>query len=216
MVITIHVNPTQPHQLEHARWFEEGFKRHGLKLEVTSDVHKESDVHIVSGPHYAKEFWVDHPRTIWLDRAYWHEDKSGMWKSMDWVSLGWLRSDGGREFDIGSNREQPTIAHNAADTGTIFLADFRGPIERADTVRRHPQEGGSKESLRDALRRHRTAIGYKTTALVTAALEGLDVICKDPRSIMFEDNWFQLLPYADWRWDEIMEGDAWEHLKERL
>jgi hypothetical protein len=50
--------------------------------------------------------------------------------------------------------------------------------------------------------------------LVSAALAGLEVICKDARNIMFERNWLELLPYADWHWSEIENGDALEHLYE--
>jgi hypothetical protein len=47
---------------------------------------------------------------------------------------------------------------------------------------------------------------------VTAALEGLEVVCKDDRNIMSEPNWLELLPYADWNHQEIENGDVWEHL----
>jgi hypothetical protein len=173
----------------------------------------QADVHIVSGPHYAKNVWQGHPRTVLLDRAYYHEERSGRWASMDWVSLGWLRPDGGRSFRKGCGRTPPTIEERPASGGTIFLADYGGPVEAADTVRRHPAEQQSTESLRAALRRHRTAIGYQTTALVTAALAGLEVVCKDARNILARCDWLELLPYADWHWTEIESGEAWEHLK---
>ena len=47
---------------------------------------------------------------------------------------------------------------------------------------------------------------------MTAALEGLEVVCKDDRNIMAEPNWLELLPYADWSHHEIENGDVWEHL----
>jgi len=131
---------------------------------------------------------------------------------MDWVSIGWLRPDGGRRFRVGSGRAVPVIESRPDTGGTIFLADYGGPIEQADTVRRHPAEEASGETLHAALRRHRTAIGYGTTALVSAALAGLEVICKDARNIVSELNWLELLPYADWHWSEIENGDALEHL----
>jgi hypothetical protein len=149
-----------------------------------------------------------------LDRAYYHEEKTGRWKSMDWVSIGWQRSDGGRTFRVGSGRCVPVIEGRPATGGTIFLADYGGTAEAADTVRRHPNDEAPQEPLRAALRRHRTAIGYGTTALVSAALAGLEIICKDERNIMRQPNWLQLLPYADWHWSEIENGDALEHLYE--
>jgi hypothetical protein len=212
VVIAFHCNFAQPHQLEHAEWFKKGFERHGLKVEITANPLKSADVHIVSGPHYAKHCWLGHPRTILLDRAYWHEGVSGRWASMDWVSLGWLRPDGGRAFKAGAGREAPRLEERPASGGTIFLADYGGQIEEADTVRRHPCDEQPAEPLRDALRRHRRAIGYQTTALVAAALAGLEIICRDARNILAESNWLELLPYADWHADEIASGEAWEHL----
>lgn len=189
-----------------------GFKRLGLEAEITHSPTSVADVHVVSGPHFAKQHWIGHPKTIWLDRAYYHEEKSGRWASMDWVSLGWLRSDGGREFGLGYGRKPPNVEDRPHDGGTIFLADYGGPVERADTIRRHPQEERPAEGLRDALRRHRIAVGYQTTALVTAGLCGLEIVCKDARNIMAESNWLELLPYADWHWTEIESGEALEHL----
>lgn len=135
---------------------------------------------------------------------------------MDWVSLGWMRADGGRLFTAGAGRASPAIEDRPTQGGTIFLADYGGPIEPADTVRRHPADEQPRESLRDALRRHRTAIGYQTTALVMAALAGLEIICKDRRNILWESNWLALLPYADWHWSEIESGAAWEHLMQHV
>lgn len=134
---------------------------------------------------------------------------------MSWVSLGWLRPDGGRTFPKGCGRPSPEIETNHGE-GAIFLADYGGPVEAADTVRRHPQEEAPKEPLRAALQRHKVAIGYQTTALVTAALQGLKIVCKDRRNIMSEPDWLELLPYADWRYNEIMNGDAWAHLCQQI
>ena len=136
---------------------------------------------------------------------------------MDWISLGWLRPNGSRYFHIGEGRDKPEIKERPDKDGTIFLADYDGPIEEADTVRLHPEHNGKSgpppsETLYEALKRHRTAIGYETSALVTAALEGLDVICKGKINIMLEPNWHDLLPYADWHYSEIQSGEAWEHL----
>jgi len=162
-------------------------------------------MHVVLGPHFAKREWLDHPRVILLDRSYYRPDP-------EHVSLGWMRPDGGRDFRTGSGRDAPTIESQPEQGGSIFLADYGGPIEPADTVRRHPAEESSTETLREALRRHRIAIGYQTTALVTAALAGLEIICRDPRNILWQANWLELLPYADWQWSEIESGEAWEHL----
>jgi hypothetical protein len=209
--IAVHINPAQPHQVEHGQWLKRGIERHGLKVEVTAGVLVPADIHIVSGPHYSKSSWLGHPRTVLLDCAYYHGERS-RWHSTDWVSLGWMREDGGRRFRAGTGRAPPAIEARPAEGGTIFLADYGGVIEPADTVRRHPAEETPREPLRDALRRHRKAVGYRTTALVAAALAGLEIVCKDERNILWERNWLELLPYADWHWSEIESGEAWAFL----
>lgn len=209
MVITIHINAALNHQVEHALWFKAGLKRHGVDLVITSNIQQESDIHIVSGPHYAASYWASHKRTILLDRCYYMGNP-------DNVSLGWIKPNGGRQFIAGSGRKSPDIKPNRARSGRIFLADYNGPVETADTVRLHPGRSCGQPGLIDELRRHRVAIGYRTTALVTAALEGLEIECKDDRNILAEPNWLELLPYADWHKTEIESGEAWQHLLQSL
>lgn len=133
---------------------------------------------------------------------------------MDWVSLGFVRG-GVRAFREGVGRSSPTLKSPPESSLTIFLRDFngKGPHFPVDTVRSHPAEGENKLSLIDDLRRHGKAIGYSTTALITAALEGLEVHSLDPNHILNNPNWLRVLPYADWHYSEIQSGDAWEHLK---
>lgn len=214
MHIVLHISPTLVHQHEHSEWFTEGLKRHGLNLDITTDPHKEGDVHIVSGPHYAKRYWLDHPKTLLIDRAY-HPNKqikSGQWVSEDYVSVGWMNKDGGRDFRKTESRGSYSIQHQAGDKGTIFLKDYGGPEAMADTVRLHPAEKQYPESLEDALKRHKTAIGFRTTALVKAGLMGLDIVCLDKQNIMAQPDWLELLPSADWHYSEIQSGEAWEFL----
>jgi hypothetical protein len=129
-----------------------------------------------------------------------------------YVSLGWLTEDGGRDFVPGT--DHASVKPKPLKTGyrSIFLADYMGEIEKADTVRYHPDQRRPTETLEQALARHDIAIGYSSTALVTAALEGLQIICKDKRHILNMDNWKELLPYADWYYARIESGEAWEHL----
>lgn len=198
-------------QMEHTEWFRDGLKNHGIDLIISNSRNTKGDIHIVSGPNFCRNEWLDHPRVISIDRCYYHPGKS-IWKSMDWISLGWLRPDGGRKFIMGSGRQKPIIKPRPKTGGTIFLADYDGPVEKADTVRLHPAKQSHTDTLEEALSRHRKAVGYQTTSLVTAALEGLEIVCKDERSILTEPDWLELLPYADWRYDEIQSGEAWEHL----
>jgi len=148
-----------------------------------------------------------------VDRAYIPDhQRISKWASEDWVSLGWMRTDGSRDFRLGTGREPPRIEAGPPGRGTIFLCDYDGPIEQADTVRLHPARHRSKEPLPDALRRHARAVGYQTSALVQAGLMGLEVVCKDPRNIMAQPNWLDLLPYADWHYSEIQSGEAIAHV----
>lgn len=213
MHVAIHISQLS-HQLEHAQWFKAGLKKHGIDLTITHDINLEADIHIVSGPHYAKQRWLGHP-TILIDRAIIpdHQTRSGKWDSEDWLSIGWMNKDGGRDYKIGAGRNPPPRKDRGAERGSIFLADYNGPVEQADTVRLHPARKHYKRSLLDDLRRHAIAIGYTTSALVTAGLEGLEVVCREPTNIMNRPDWYEVLPYADWRYDEIQSGAIWEQLQ---
>lgn len=221
MDIVYHFNPSQPHQIEHGKWLFKGFKKHGLNLVCTDDVNRQADVHIVSGPHYAKNRWINHDlgRVLLIDRAYipGHQYRGGKWASEDYVSIGWMNRDGTRSFVKGSGKPKIQIQHCAAKSGTIFLADYNGLIvtEGVDTVRQHPANLVTKhsESLKCALSRHKYAFGYNTTALVTAALLGLETKSLVKGHILNQDDWLGKLPYADWSYNEIENGDAWEHLQ---
>jgi len=126
-----------------------------------------------------------------------------------------MKENGEREYKIGSkSKHQPVkIKTRGSGAGTIFLADYNGPIHQADTIRLHPDNGTTKERLIDAIRRHDTAIGYRTTALITAAIEGLNIICMDENHILNDPKWPEILPWADWHYSQIESGEAWEHLK---
>ncbi len=131
---------------------------------------------------------------------------------MDWLSIGWIKN-GRRIFRAGSGRKSPRPKVRKNTTGTVFLADYYGPVGPADTIRLHPQREANQEPLLDCLHRHARAIGYNTTALITAGLEGLEIECKSPDSIMSQPNWLELLAYTDWRYDEIESGELCTHLQ---
>lgn len=212
MDIAIHANLALPHQREYAEYFRAGFSRHGLKAEITGSKEQNADIHVIQGPHFCKDVWLGHPNVILLDREYYHGEFTLHPRNMDWVSVGWMRKDGGRKFTNTGGREPPIVKSNAANRGAIFLRDFGGPSERADAIRYHPAEKRSSIGLIEELHGYRTAIGYQTSALVTAGLEGLEVDCRDPRNIMWESNWLDLLPYADWHYTEIQSGELIENL----
>ena len=194
--------------MSYADALQSGFRAHGDKAIITGDPYASADIHVVLGPHYAKRQWLGAP-CILLDRCYYRGDP-------EHVSIGWMTETGGRVFEVGEGREPPTPKPLKTGSRSIFLADYQGEIEPADTIRKHPADQEPTCSLVEALQAHDIAIGYKTTALVTAALEGLQVVCRSPDNIMSEPNWLDLLPYADWSYDEIYSGEAWQHLKRSL
>lgn len=214
MLIVYHANHTQPHQIEHGEWFKAGFKRHGLSLEITADIYKEADIHIVSGPHYAKRQWLN-ARTILLDKRYYREGPKPVGMASDpYVSLGWMTKTGHHIILRGEGRPPPEIGTNAGQ-GTIYLCEYGElPPQGFDTVRRHPDDEKSAESLTDALSRHKTAYGHNTTALIKAALMGLDTVCFDPNYIMNRPDWREALPYADWGYYEF--DKAINHLWQQI
>lgn len=119
-----------------------------------------------------------------------------------------MNPDGSRTFYKGEGRGPPKVKPMKTGSRTLFLADWRGPIEQADTVRYHPAEHKAAETLQEAISRHDVAVGYGTTALVEAALEGLRIVCKDPRHILNQPDWISLIPYADWSYSELNEAVA--------
>lgn len=205
MLIAIHTNPSQPHQVRYAEYLQSGFNRHGLNAVITHNINLNADIHVVIGPWYALNRWRGHSWVIWVDRCYYRGNPSH-------VSVGWLNKNGGRDFHNSGRRKHVERENRQAGTGSIFLADYEGPIRQADTIRLHPARENNKEPLHDVLRRHARAIGYKTTALVTAYLMGLDVVSHDPEHILNKGP--DLLPYADWHYKEIESGELWEHLQQ--
>lgn len=159
-------------------------------------------MHVVLGPHYAKRYWLGH-KAVLMDRCYYRGDP-------DHVSIGWMRPDGGRWFHKGEGRKSPEVKPLKTGNKTLFLADYNGIIEPADTIRLHPAQKPSQKPLQDDLATHDVAIGYATTTLVTAALEGLQIVCKSDLNILSNPDWLDLLPYADWGYHEMNE--AIEHL----
>jgi len=205
MDIAIHGNPSQVHQVKLTELISNGFKRHGLRSTVTSDRLLHADIHVVIGPHYAKNTYLSHNNVILVDRCYYKGNP-------DHVSVGWMNTKGGRDFVEGEGRVRPKVRKSLGDK-SLFLADFNGVVEDADIVRQHPANVSCETTLAEDIKQCDRAIGYNTTALVLAALGGLDVTCKGDTSILLDENWLNLLPYADWHNDEIESGELWHHLK---
>ena len=213
MFVAIHVNPSLAHQVDHGERWRKGFARHGIAATVTNDPSRAADIHVISGPWFAKKQWTGHPRVIGIDRAWCQPNP-------EYVSVGWLRADGGYEYRKGTGRQAPVKRATKSGERAVYLMDYNGaplPLRgyggAIHEVRRHPSNVRPRDTLADSLNRNAIAVGYMTTALAVAALAGLRVVCLDPRSLMARPDWWELLPYADWTLDEIENGDVWEHLK---
>jgi hypothetical protein len=213
MHIAIHSSPSLIHQLEYAEYFRQGFERHGLKSEITHSPTTQADIHVIQGPHFAKAHWLHHPRVILLDRAYYHQEIHSEPRMMDWVSVGWMNSDGERDFYEGEGRKPPIIQEPTGNK-SIFLVDYNGICdEPTDLIRYHPANQTYKTTLEDDLSQCNWATGYKTTALITAALMGLKTKSKYRYHILNNKNWLKLLPYIDFHYREIASGELWDHLQ---
>lgn len=211
MFISIHANPALAHQREYAEYFRQGFEKHGLKSEITHSPTTPADIHVVQGPYFAKDIWLNHPRVILLDRAYYHQEFTSHPRNMNWVSVGWMTPTGDRVFHESEGRQPPKVGETTG-TKSIFLADYNGVLEKADIVRMHPQNFRYSRTLEDDLKQCNRATGYKTTALITAALMGLKVTSKHENHILNKENWLKLLPYIDFNYREIANGELWAHL----
>lgn len=179
----IHYNPRLQHQVDHARAFvSSGF-------EATTDPYENADIHIVSGPYYAKPYWLNHPKVLEIDRAWWGDP--------DCISIGWLQPDGTRKFASGTApRAKPTMwdwkSNQWGDIGEIrciVLADYQQNVsdivEQASkrfasvTVRKHPTEEKALLPLVDDMQWADVVIGHSGTALFEAIKYGTPVICTD-------------------------------------
>jgi len=229
MVILMHFNPHLDHQVKHA----EAFKAAGIQ--TTPSPEGEADVHIVSGPYFALERWRDHPRVIWLNRAFYGDP--------EYVSIGWLEPDGNRTFACGDeSREKPELLPwKTRECSALILADFEQNVDQLAfdvrhrfgyaRVRRHPAEGGLKSgelpavSLESQLMLHDVCIGHSSTALFEAVVLGVPVICTDPYNVVAEvsahgvtdelvrcdrQDWLHRVSWMQWNHDEF--GQALEHL----
>jgi hypothetical protein len=234
VLAVIHYNARLAHQVAHAAAFLEGFKRHGITAQATPERDTEGDLHIVSGPWYALDRWAAHPRTILIDRAYWGDP--------DCVSIGWLLPDGGRYYAAAmppdrwraSGQELRPLREGGE---SLLLGDYpedRRAYRRQMALhgirrfRPHPSAAAWPDcpaeiltgDLAAILTDYGTAYGYKSTALVLAALHGLNIVALDPRAITarwareHREAWCYDLAYAQWSLAEIAAGHAWEHLRQ--
>ncbi len=123
-----------------------------------------------------------------------------------------MNTIGGRNYKIGIGRKKLRI-NEPKGNSSLFLADYNGIKEQADIIRLHPANQKYESTLQNDIDKCNRATGYNTTALIQAALSGLKINCKGSNSILLNENWLELLPYANWNYNEIKNGDVWEHLR---
>lgn len=227
--VAIHTNLRLDHQREYAEHLKSGFEVHGYEVEVTADRTNQADIHVIQGPHYALHENLGKP-TIFLDRCFWGHPRQV-------VSLAWLTHDGGKvwEAEAPGDREKPYLQPwRANQENALILNDYdrEFPEQQAREhfvvveVREHPARTKPLEALNDALERNHVAIGYLSTALVSAVVKGLPVICFDKRSPVYSmashsldeivrperEQWLNNLSYMNWSYAEIESGEALERL----
>lgn len=224
----IHYNPALSHQCDHAKAFE------ACGFEATTDPRAEADIHVISGPHYAKAHWLNHPRVLEIDRAWWGDPDS--------ISIGWLQPDGTRKFANGDvSRETPIMEPwKTREDSCLILADYGqdpSEIEHAARMqftsvrtRLHPADSRERyiTTLETMLRLHDVAIGHAGTSIFEAIKMGVPVICTDPKNECMpvcsglidaplyrgdRKQWLHEMSYKQFSLAEISSGLAWELLK---
>jgi hypothetical protein len=226
--VVVHANLALENQRETAEWLRQGFARHGITAEITGDKFKAADVHVVQGPHYAWREWLGKPNVLWLDRCFYGDARFDL-------SIGWLKTDGSRDFKnhgmatangilpaLAPAKESRRHAVIFADYGQINEArhwevDARNQYQQV-YLREHPADRKYRYfyTLEEIWRRCDVAIGGSSTALVQAAIEGLSVISHDASYVVNDisdrHQWLTDLSWAQWGHDQIRRGEFWGHL----
>ncbi len=102
---------------------------------------------------------------------------------------------------------------------------------RPAVIRWHPlsRQGGRQPDLEEHLANAFAVVSYSSNLAVDAILAGVPVVSKGARSMVKEvaatrlnglvrpcrEAWARKLSYCQWSIDEIREGIAWEHLRQR-
>lgn len=230
--VVIHRSPSLYNQILYAKYLLSGFERLGFDAEVSDNPHKEADIHVIIGPHYAFDQNLG-KNTIYVDRCLWGDD-------LEYVTIGWLNNDGGMEYPKGcpGDRLKPEIKEwkKSDSDKAIFLLDYGPyPLELCHlaqknygfvTFRPHPATKKKQPDLLDHLKGHKVAIGKRSSALFTAFIEGYPVISFDSRSPVYSiaghdildikypdrEQWLNDLSYSQWSAEEIQGGEALEYV----
>lgn len=229
----IHYNPGLSHQVDHAA----AFKACGFAATPKST--GAADIHVVSGPYFAKQNWLHHPRVLEIDRAWWGDP--------DCISIGWLQADGSRKFATGdTSRDKPDLCEwkqcqwpTFGEMRCLVLADYgqdvSGIVAKASkrfntvNVRQHPADHKSIINLKEDIGWHDVVIGSSGSAMFEAIQMGIPTICLDPDNDcapvcsdsidadLFRGDrelWLHEMSYKQFSLAEIADGTAWRLLKD--
>jgi len=222
----IHYNIALAHQVDHAQAFL------SCGFDAVPSPLGDADVHVISGPHYAKRYWLNHPRVLEIDRAWWGDP--------DCISIGWRQPDGTRKFASGdAPRNKPEMQPwTQGEDSCLILADYgqdTADIEQqarqrfsAVQTRPHPADKRSETTLEAAIRAHDVVIGTTGTAIFKAIQMGVPTICLDEKNECWpacssmdtplyrgdRTQWLHEMSYKQFNLAEI--GVAWELLRDIL
>ncbi|MFW0776211.1 MAG: hypothetical protein ACN2B6_00635 [Rickettsiales bacterium] len=210
----VHFNSALNNQRVYAGYLSAGLSRLGLSHALVNTPNAEGDVHICIGPHFAFNECLGKP-TIYIDRCLWGDD-------LDYVTIGWLKPDGGMDYpiDCDDQRPKPNLWPVKIGQNIITLFDYgmKSHPLALGACRYHPNDKKSELSLEDELLRYHVAIGWRSSALATALIKGLHVICYDERSPVYDydiigrKQWLNNMSYAQWSGKEIASGEALEYV----
>lgn len=227
-MIAIHINPNIENQVNYGTALAEGFKVHGVKHNLTTDIEAKGDTHCIIGPWYAFRRYQSHDRVLYLDRACWdHPERT----CINWLSKGDKVWEWGRRLKA---RYHPKTKPWKYGNNLVVLCDYNDDgLQQANltrphfnvSIRRHPSNL-EQESLASCLANNEVAIGKRSTALVDAAIHGLAVITYDHLSPVYpvagrlrdirrpdRSGWLRDLSWHNWTINEIKSGETWQHLR---
>lgn len=228
----VHANPSLRNQTLYAEHLKQGFERLDRKCILTTNRNYDGDIHVCIGPHYALRDCIGKP-TIYIDRCLWGDD-------LDFVTIGWLNSKGYMLYPVGQDDSRPKPSVNnwivpretlnilyCFDYGPYPLETFQPLAKQYNvTARPHPATKKDQPPLLKHMEGKDVVIGHRTSALVTAAINGYPVVCfdegnavspvaaRDILNLVYPDRtqWLNNLSYAQWSGAEIKTGAALEYV----
>lgn len=204
----IHCNLNLQHQIKYAQAVKNGFRRHGIEASI-GKTNQDGDTHVIIGNWFAPQ-WKGINGTLMLDRAY--------WKDPDYVSVHWIYRKEKQFERINDFREHPEPAPYKTGDRKIYLCDYGDKIKSMSgmSIRWHPAQVPIQKPLIESLNEHDIAIGKRTTALVNAAIAGLEVVSDDEYSPIFpisglrdpiaREYLLNDLAWHNWSYEEIESG----------